>query len=147
MVPNVVTRNIKIVIPPLLNLWICGALFLHVMGGVMGYYDDVWWWDHLTHSISAALISILGFTVLLTITRLSKSLYIPPKVIPVMILVFILATGVIWEVFEFFSDQLLGTNMQYGLHDTVYDMIYNIYGALFASVIGYRYFLSEYWKH
>ncbi len=133
----------NVVIPPLLNLWICVALFLHVIGGVMGFYDDVIWWDHLTHFVSGALISILGFTILLTITRLSNTLHIPNFLIPVVILLFILATGVVWEIFEFFADQLLGTHMQYGLKDTVFDMIYNIFGAGFASLIGFRYFLSE----
>jgi len=143
LVPRIFTKNMNIVIPPLLNLWICGALFLHVIGGVMGFYDDVFWWDHLTHFVSAALISILGFTILLTITRLSDTLHIPNFVIPIIILLFILATGVVWEIFEFFADELLGTHMQYGLEDTAFDMIYNIFGAGFASLVGYRYFLSE----
>jgi len=146
MIPYLFTRNMNIVIPPLLNLWICIALFLHVLGGVMGYYDHVWWWDNLTHFISAALISILGFTMLLTITRLSDSLYIPHIIIPVILLLFILATGVVWEIFEFFGDQLLGTNMQYSLQDTVYDMLFNTIGAIFASILGYRYFLPGYWR-
>ncbi len=146
MIPYLFTRNMKVVIPPLLNLWITVALFLHVLGGVMGYYDHVWWWDNLTHFISAALISILGFTILLTISRLSGSLYVPPIVVPALIILFILATGVVWEIFEFFCDQLLGTNMQYSLQDTVYDMMFNTVGALFASIIGYRYFLKEHWE-
>lgn len=146
MVPSIYTRNTKVVLPPLLHLWICVALFLHVFGGTMGYYSDVWWWDHLTHFISGSLISILGFTVLVSIARLSKTLYIPALLVPVFILLFILATGVVWEIFEFFSDTVFGTGMQYSLEDTVYDMIYNIYGGIFASVIGYRYFLSEHRK-
>lgn len=146
MIPTLLTRNLKIVIPPLLDFWIGVALFLHVFGGVMGLYDHVWWWDHVTHFISAALISILGFTVLLTITRLSHSLFVPPKVIPVVIILFILATGVIWEIFEFFCDIVLGTTMQYSLTDTVHDMMFNTVGAVFASILGYRYFLREHWK-
>ena len=146
MIPYLFTQNMNIVIPPLLNLWICIALFLHVLGGVRGYYDHVWWWDTLTHFISAALISILGYTILLTITRLSDSLYIPYTIIPIIILLFILATGVVWEIFEFFADQILGTNMQYSLEDTVYDMVLNTVGAIFASILGYRYFLPKYWR-
>ena len=146
MVPYIFTRNLKIVVPPLLNLWICVALFLHVLGGVMGYYDHVWWWDNLTHFISAGLISILGFTVLFTITHLSDSLYVPSMVIPIIILLFILATGVVWEIFEFFADQILGTDMQYSLEDTVYDMMFNTVGALFSSALGYLYFLPQHWR-
>jgi len=145
MIPYLFTQNMNVVIPPLLNLWICGALFLHVLGGVMGYYDHVWWWDKLTHFISAGLISILGFTILLTITRLSDSLFIPRIVIPIILLLFILATGVVWEIFEFFCDMILGTNMQYSLEDTVYDMMFNTVGAIFASALGYRYFLPKHW--
>lgn len=145
MIPYIFTRNTNIVIPPMLNLWICAALFFHVLGGVMGYYDDVWWWDIFTHSLSAALISILGFTILLTIHQLSDSLYIPSFLIPAVLLFFILATGVVWEIFEFFCDQLLGTNMQYSLQDTVFDMIFNTVGASIAGLLGYRYFPSKYW--
>jgi len=146
MIPHIFTRNLNVVIPPILNFWITAALFFHVLGGVMGYYDHVWWWDKFTHSLSAALISILGFTILLTINQLSDSIHISSSLIPLILLLFILSTGVAWEIFEFFSDQLLGTNMQYGLRDTVYDMMFNVLGAFVAAGIGYKYFPSKYWN-
>ncbi len=146
MIPYLFTRNMNIVVPPLLNLWITAALFFHVLGGVRGYYDHVWWWDNFTHFLSGALISVLGFTILLTIDELSDSIYIPPSIVPAVMLLFILATGVVWEIFEFFADQLLGTNMQYSLQDTVYDMMFNIVGAVVASIIAHKYFPSKYWK-
>ncbi len=145
MIPYLFTRNMNIVVPPMLNLWICAALFLHVLGGVRGYYDYLWWWDHFTHFLSAALISILGFTVLLTINQLSDSIHISSNLIPIILLLFILATGVVWEIFELFSDLLVGTNMQYSLADTVQDLMFNAIGAVFAAIIGCKYFPSKYW--
>ncbi|MFW6196684.1 MAG: hypothetical protein ACOC5D_05040 [Thermoplasmatota archaeon] len=146
MVPYIFTRDMNIVIPPILNLWICAALFFHVLGGIRGYYDYLWWWDNFTHFLSAALISILGFTVLLTINQLSDSIHITSNLIPIILLLFILATGVVWEIFELFSDILFGTNMQYSLADTVQDLMFNAIGAVFAATIGYKYFPSKYWQ-
>mgnify|MGYP001208113832 CR=1 FL=1 len=48
--------------------------------------------------------------------------------------------GVIWEIFEFAADQLLGLNMQKsGIMDTMTDLIVDFIGALIGAIMGYFY--------
>lgn len=142
-VPFFFTRRTKMDIPPSLNLWISSALFIHVLGEVRGYYDHVWWWDIVTHFYSAALLSILAFAIMLAISRRSTSLDLPLMMVPVVVILFALMMGVVWEIFEFCVDLLWDVNMQYGLQDTVHDMVINTFGAVVASMMGYRYFVKE----
>lgn len=45
---------------PELTIWISAAGFLHVLG-MLGLYESTWWWDHLTHTVSAALVAALVY--------------------------------------------------------------------------------------
>ncbi len=50
-------------------------------------------------------------------------------------IIFMLSIGLIWEFYEFFGDTFFGTNMQPNLEDTIYDMIFNVFGTLIIIVI------------
>jgi len=59
---------------------------------------------------------------------------------------FAVTIGTLWEIFEFFMDQLFGFNMQKpmmgdpsGLTDTMWDMIVNATGAFIISFVGWWY--------
>ncbi|WGI16705.1 hypothetical protein [Methanonatronarchaeum sp. AMET-Sl] len=137
--PVILTKNLGIYLPPLLNFLIVLALSLHVVGGFLGFYDNLWWWDNLTHTFSSFLIAVIGTVVLFSIDLYSTSIRIPGRYTWIFLLMVIMATGVIWEILEFMFDQILGTNMQYGLRDTVADMFWNMIGATIAAYIGQRY--------
>ncbi len=63
-----------------------------------------------------------------------------PSFVALFAYMFSLGMGVIWEVFEFAVDQLLGMNTQVGsLMDTMSDLIVDGAGALVISVLGYGY--------
>jgi len=58
--------------------------------------------------------------------------------------VFAIAFGTLWEMFEFGTDQLFGTNTQKsGLTDTMWDLIVNSIGALTISFFGWGYLCTE----
>lgn len=40
--------------------------------------------------------------------------------------------GVLWEISEFVADKLFRLNAQRGLDDTMFDLIFNIFGSYFA---------------
>ena len=51
-----------------------------------------------------------------------------------------MASGAVWEIFEFGMDQIFGLNMQKsGLQDTMFDLIVDALGGLFVSVLVYKY--------
>jgi len=56
---------------------------------------------------------------------------------------FVIACGTVWEIIEFTSDRLFGTDMQRwletGVVDTMKDIIEDVLGGLILSVDGYIY--------
>jgi uncharacterized membrane protein YjdF len=140
-VPALVERNYDIPLDPWLGVWITSAVFLHTLGSAW-FYAQIPWWDHLTHALSASLIAGAGYTTLRAIDLHSDEIHIPSRFAFVFILVVVLAFGVVWELFEFGLDIVAdetGIQMplaQYGIDDTVLDLMYNSVGALIVAVFG-----------
>ncbi len=136
-------RKTETEIPYILNLWISVALFLHILGGPTGIYDMFAWWDNLTHAASGSIVAILTLYFLIYTERIFRKLYMPTWLLFVFVILFMLSLGVVWELFEFFGDQIFGTMMQESLHDTVYDMIYNVIGAFISILVAFLFFPFE----
>jgi len=140
-VPALVERNYDIPLDPWLGVWITSAVFLHTLGSAW-FYAQIMWWDHLTHALSASLIAGAGYTTLRAIDLHSEEIHIPSRFAFVFILVVVLAFGVVWELFEFGLDIVAdetGIQMplaQYGIDDTVLDLMYNSVGALIVAIFG-----------
>jgi uncharacterized membrane protein YjdF len=140
-VPALVERSYDIPLDPWLGVWITSAVFLHTLGSAW-FYAQIPWWDHLTHALSASLIAGAGYTTLRAIDLHSDEIHIPSRFAFVFILVVVLAFGVVWELFEFGLDIVAdetGIQMplaQYGIDDTVLDLMYNSVGALIVAVFG-----------
>jgi hypothetical protein len=45
------------------------------------------------------------------------------------------STTILWEIFEFFSDRLLGTQLQHGVGDTVSDIFFGLAGGVAYLVL------------
>ncbi|MSS75156.1 hypothetical protein EXS73_03005 [Candidatus Pacearchaeota archaeon] len=116
-----------------------GSIFL---GELRGYYATFWWWDLALHTLTGAMIGLVGFLALVVLSR-RKNLNAAPGMIALFAFSLAAASGGIWEIFEFCMDQAFGLNMQKsGLVDTMGDMMVNNLGALFSSLIGYIYLKS-----
>lgn len=119
-----------------LALFVYATLFL---GEVNRFYYDVWWWDIMLHSSSGFAFGLIGLILILLFLR-SRKIIEQPLLVAVLAFSFAQAIGVLWEIFEFTGDQLLGTDMQKsGLIDTMWDLIVNVVGAFIAALIGYFY--------
>lgn len=130
-------RREKIMVMPFeLTLWVFIAIFLHNFGVMMKFYDDIWWWDKLTHFLSTSLIAVFGFIVIVIVDKYVESIHLPPRFLPFFIIVFVSAMGVIWEIVEFILDTSLGTHMQYSLTDTATDLVSDTLGGLAIAAIG-----------
>jgi hypothetical protein len=117
-------------------LFIFATLFL---GEVRGFYTRFWWWDVILHTGSAIAFGFIGFTILYILYRGDK-IKASPIIIAIFSFFFALGIGSIWEIFEFSMDQVFDLNMQKnGLMDTMWDLIVDSLGALFASICGYLY--------
>ena len=137
-VPYFITRKFDIPHDTGLALWITLAIFLHSIG-TFAFYDYITRWDNVTHALSAGIIATAGYTLIRAIDIYTDEIYIPPKVLFLFILLFVLATGVLWEIFEFLSGELssgLGHEdvlVQHGINDTMADLLFNLLGAILAA--------------
>ena len=140
-VPALLERNYDIPLDPWLGVWITAAVFFHTLGSAR-FYAEIWWWDHLTHALSASLVAGVGYTTIRAVDLHSDAIRIPPRFAFAFILVFVLAFGVVWELFEFGLDIVAdetGIAMplaQHGLDDTILDAMYNSLGALVVATFG-----------
>ncbi|MGQ3413946.1 hypothetical protein ACT4ML_17095 [Natrinema sp. LN54] len=149
--PPLLERDYEIPMDPRLTLWITTAVFLHAFGtvGLPGatrtLYSQVWWWDHMTHALSASLVAGVGYATVRAFDEHAEGVHLPGKFIAVFILLFVIAFGVLWEILEFaiaLSADALGIKAvltQYGLGDTMLDFVFNSIGGLVVALWGGAY--------
>ena len=141
VLPGVLERDYEITIGPWLTFLITLATLLHTVG-MVGPYETVWWWDNLTHTFSASLVAVLGYATTRAVDEHVEEIYLPPDFMYVFIVLFTLALGVFWELLEFLARGIAGLSgqdavlVQYGLADSVIDLIFDAVGAVIAALFG-----------
>lgn len=143
--PTMIERNLKIYLPAELEIAIIVFIYATIfLGNVHSYYTKLWWWDVVLHTASGVILGAIGFILLYVLNNEPK---IPLKMTPAFVALFsftfAVATGTVWEIFEFSMDSWFGLNMQKsGLVDTMFDLIVDSIGGLFAALLGYLYLKS-----
>lgn len=149
--PPVLEREYDIPMDPALTLWITAAVFIHAIGVVglpgsrLGFYTTLWWYDHLTHALSASVVAAAGYVTVRAIDRHSDDIYLPPAFTFVFILLITIAFGVLWEVIEFTVGQVSAAFgsvrgfSQHGLGDTMLDLVFDTIGAVIVATWGTAY--------
>jgi VanZ family protein len=148
----VLERDVGIPMDPALTLWITAAVFLHALGtvGIPGtelesFYRQVWWWDHMTHALSASVVAAAGYATARAVDLHSEDVYLPPRFMFVFILLLTVAFGVFWEVIEFSIAEVAALTggapvlTQYGLGDTLLDLVFDTIGAVVVATWGTAY--------
>ena len=144
--PRLLGDRFKVVIPDefimLAAVFIFGSLFL---GSFRDFYERFWWWDAALHTASGGLLGILGLMLVYSLNRDPNiKVTMSPFFVALFATCFAMAIGVVWEIYEFTVDQLLGWNMQRnGIVDTMWDLIVDTAGAAVVSVMGYAYLKSN----
>ncbi|MFC7176347.1 hypothetical protein [Halosegnis marinus] len=139
--PAAVARDLRTNPPAWLTLFVAFALFLHTLG-MLGLYGDVWWYDHLTHTLSATLVAGVGYVAVRALADHDDRVVLPPEFTVVLVLLATLALGVVWELLEFAARgaaALVGAEpvlVQYGLDDTLADLLFDAVGATVAAALG-----------
>lgn len=146
-IPAILEHDFEIPIEPGLALWVTAAVFLHALG-TAGFYDWIGPWDHLTHTLSATVVAAAGYALLRAIHLHSPDINLPPWALFGFTLIFVIAMGVVWELFEFAADtfaewaDLEPVLAQHGIHDTIVDMLFNLVGAVLVAGWGTVYVVS-----
>ncbi len=144
--PMLLGHRLPVRIPPeydvLAILFVFASLFL---GEFQSYYDRFWWWDIVLHTTSGLLLGVVGFLLVYVLNESRRiNVYMRPGFVALFAFTFAVTAGVLWEVFEFTMDQVVGTNMQKpflgdpsGLTDTMWDLIVDTLGAAIVSCFGW----------
>jgi hypothetical protein len=141
--PAVLRRDLRIRLSTGLTLWVTVAVLLHSLG-MVGLYRSVPWWDHLTHALSAFLVAGAGYATARALDEHSEAVRFPPEFLFAFVVVFTLAFGVLWEVLEFLARRLAVATgnapvlIQYGLEDTMLDLVFDAVGAVLFGLVGTR---------
>lgn len=140
MAPAVLKDRFSVYLPFGLEVAIVTFVFTTLfLGSLQDYYEKFALWDGVLHFQSGILLGIVGFVLVYTLNEQStKKIYLSPGFISFFAVTFSLAVSVVWEIYEYTFDILLGYNMQEsGLPDTMGDMIVNAIGALIVGLLGY----------
>ncbi|MDO5555401.1 MAG: hypothetical protein Q4G09_01720 [Clostridia bacterium] len=150
--PNILSKKMKIVIPT--NMYILYVLFLWgavFLGEVRKFYYKVPHWDTILHTCSGAMLGALGFSFVNILNKHERvHVELSPLFIAIFAFTFAITLGVIWEIYEFAFDGILGLNMQKfaledgtkligraALVDTMEDLIVDSIGAFIMTAIGF----------
>lgn len=150
--PNIISKKTKIVIPS--NMYIVYVLFLYgavFLGEVRNYYYRVPHWDTILHTCSGAMLGALGFSFVNILNKHEKvHVELSPLFVALFAFGFAISLGVMWEIYEFTFDGVLGLNMQKfaledgtqligraAVTDTMEDLIVDSVGAFVMATIGY----------
>ena len=127
------------------------VLFATVLGEVCSLYYIIPWWDNLLHISSGIMLGMFGGILLIDFFKRKKcENLISPMFFAAIIVCFAVCIGVVWEIYEFAGDSLLGLNMQkfilqdgtaligqVALIDTMTDLILDSIGSIVAAISAY----------
>jgi uncharacterized membrane protein YjdF len=87
---------------PLLVLWVTVAATVHAVGA-LGPYQTVPVYDSVAHVVSGGLVASVGYVLARAVELYTEDVSFQPAFRGVFVLLFVLAVGVAWELFEFAS--------------------------------------------
>lgn len=123
----------------LLTCWIAGAGALHVLG-MMGLYEWVDWWDHLTHVVSAGFVAAFVYAGLIVVAPAGLS----ARAIGELTVLASVGVGIWWELLELVA-RYLGDRysvepvlVYYGWNDTLFDLLFDVLGAAIVVALDAR---------
>lgn len=111
--------------------------------GMLGPYDEIWWWDHLTHTLAAGLIATLLYSAITATTSLSD----PHS--GILTVVSTVGLGMFWELIELAAREFGKRHdiepvlVHYGWRDTILDLLFDLLGAVIVVVVGLRPFVAN----
>ncbi|WP_313164962.1 hypothetical protein [Sedimentibacter sp.] len=161
-IPSIVERKLYIDIPNKMEVMYFIFLYCAIyLGEVRNFYYIIPYWDLILHAFSGAMLGALGFSLVSYFNDMEVlETHLSPFFVALFAFCFALASGAVWEIYEFLADSLLGTNMQKfiladgtvlvgqaALMDTMKDLIVDALSALTVTVIGYYYTINKPQKH
>ncbi|HZK29507.1 MAG TPA: hypothetical protein VFD19_04750 [Clostridia bacterium] len=157
-VPTFLDKRYKIVVPDKIQIMYFIFLFLAIyLGEVQNFFYRVPFWDNILHAFSGGMLAIIGILLVNILNGQEKlHLQLSPFFVVLFGASFAVLLGVVWEIYEFAADGLLGTNMQKfmrfdgellvghaALADTMIDLIVDLGSAVIVGTLAYFSLKSE----
>lgn len=146
LIPAIVNRSYNVNLPWAIDFFLTLIVFLAVLGE-LGLYQRFPWWDNFLHLSGTVMVAYLAFVLIYALNFTGKiRLSIP--LIGLLTLITAMALGVLWEMAEFWTWQLVGSDtlamgsppdFKEGLFDTFTDLHFDLAGAAIAAVGGMKY--------
>ena len=126
-------------LPRIYDLALIVALIFTQWGEAFGLYDALVWYDRVVHVVVPMLASQVVYLCLARIEVMPDPAEetLPRHEAGMLIAVFALglAVGALWEIFEWSSDGLFGSELSEGNTDTVGDLIADACGSLLGGAL------------
>jgi uncharacterized membrane protein YjdF len=147
-VPYVIADRLDVRLPWFVYFLIALSLSLHIAGYVQGWYLTYYpYYDKAAHMVSGISIALIGFLGVIFLDRYRR-MNLTPLFVVFFTVIFGMAIGGFWEIYEFAVDQIFGNPrsvpMQIDLADTMWDMIADLAGSLIVSIGAILYFRYHY---
>jgi len=144
VVPYVIAKRMNIELPWFVFFLIALALWFHTAGYIQGYYTRFYpYYDKIAHIVSGTAVALLGFLGVIFLDKYMK-MNLTPVFIIFFTIIFGVALGAFWEMYEFLVDIFFGGSlagpMQNGLNDTMLDMMFVFGGSIIVAIMGVFWF-------
>lgn len=150
--PSMLEKRFRIILPS--RMYLLFVVFLYAaifLGEARDFYYRVPHWDVILHAFSGIMLGALGFSIVSLLNKSEKvAVTLSPQFVALFAFSFALSLGVLWEIYEFAADGVLGLNMQKfaledkttlvgraALVDTMKDLIVDALAALAVSIFGF----------
>ncbi|MDY6965125.1 MAG: hypothetical protein SVM80_04040 [Halobacteriota archaeon] len=135
-IPTILKRDFKITLPWSLDLLMASALLLHVGGYIFGVYNLIPGYDTITHFFSSIFVSFMAFVIIYILDEYWEGLRMDTYAMGFVVIIFTMAMGAVWELFEWAVDSLFGIDLQWGLQDTMMDLLVDSIAGVIMGIVG-----------
>lgn len=148
----ILERIFKIHLSDLIHtIYFLFIFFYAYLGFIINFYGVFPHYDKIMHSGFGYIGSLFGLFIICQLTKIDK---LNNTFILIFIFAISLMCGALWEIFEFLTDNVLKTNMQgpilntidglkiRDVKDSMYDLICNLIGAI-VFIVHYNFFKNK----
>lgn len=134
-IPAILQRDFFVKLPIIFDFAITLSVFLHTVGAYVDWYENIPFYDNLTHFISSMTVSLIGVTLLYLMVTQSERTTLPPLFFGFFTVLFAMSMGVVWEFLEWGTDLLIGTDTQRGLENTMRDLLFDTIAGIIVGAV------------
>lgn len=126
---------------PWQRLWVSAAALVHTLG-MLGPYDRIWWWDHLTHTLSGVVVASAADIGFRSRPEVRERASLPFDARMMWIGGVTVGFGLLWEFLEYGIHAVADHRdfepllVHYGRFDSVADVAFDLLGAGLVILLG-----------